>query len=285
MDYMSELKLIDDFINEFRSNRSTSHLIDIIDDARPLGLGYGHIYHSIRASSLIGGFNGLRVLEMGGALPDAYVFNTLKAKRWVAVEYHEYIGNQHINNTNANYSYDNTGWEGFYKKWKATDGQNFEIVYSVAAFEHIQNLNGCLKSIHEMMCDGGILYSYFTPIWSAPNGAHGFHPKEIEELGNHSHLLFDFCSIQDHLVNCHGLERQSACTAAHELYKNNQINRYSFEEYIKIFEASPFKEKRVTPIGLTSFSSLYSGDKLRRINVLYPQMSMSCAGFEVLMRK
>jgi len=46
---MSELKLINEFINEFENNRSTSHLIDIIDTTRPLGLGYGHVYHSIRA--------------------------------------------------------------------------------------------------------------------------------------------------------------------------------------------------------------------------------------------
>lgn len=46
---MAELKLINEFINEFENNRSTSHLIDIIDTTRPLGLGYGHVYHSIRA--------------------------------------------------------------------------------------------------------------------------------------------------------------------------------------------------------------------------------------------
>jgi SAM-dependent methyltransferase len=282
---MPDFKLINEFINEFENNRSTAHLIDIIDTTRPLGLGYGHIYHSIRASSIIEGFNGRRILEMGGALPDKYVFNTLKAKRWVAVEYHEYIGNQHKNNYDANYSYDNTGWEGFYNKWKATDGQNFDVIYSIAAFEHIHNLNGCLESIHEMLCDGGILYAYFTPIWSAQNGAHGFHPKEIDVFGNHCHLFFDYSSIQDHLVGQHGVDRKSACAAAHELYKNNQINRYSYEEYIKIFEASQFKEKRVIPIGLESFDSLYTGERLERIKAFHPQMKMSCAGFEVVMRK
>lgn len=282
---MSDLKLIDEIINEIKGNRSTSHLVDMTDNARPLGLGYGHIYHSIRASSVIGGFNGRRVLEMGGALPDEYVFSTLKANRWVAVEYHEYIGNQHKDKHSANYSYNNTGWEGFHKIWKATNGQSFDIVYSIAAFEHIHNLNACLETIHEMLCDGGILYAYFTPIWSSPIGAHGFHPKEIEAFGNHCHLFFDFSSIQDHLVAQHGLDKQSACVAAHELYRNNQINRYSFEEYIKIFEASPFKGKQVVPIGSTSFDSLYSGERLERIRSFHSQMRMSCAGFEVVMTK
>ena len=222
---------------------------------------------------------------MGGALPDEYVFNTLRANRWVAVEYHEYRYIQHRNNYNANYSYDNTGWEGFHQKWKTTNGQSFDVVYSIAAFEHIHNLNGCLESIHEMLCDGGMLYAYFTPIWSSPIGSHGFQPKEIDALGNHCHLLFDFSSIQDHLVGQHVLDKQSACAAAHELYRNNQINRYSFEEYIKIFEASPFREKRVMPIGLAPFDSLYSGDRLERVKTFHPHMKMSCTGFEIVMSK
>lgn len=282
---MTELNLFDQLIRELECNRPTSHLIDTIDKTKPLGLSYSHIYHSIRASKLIGGFNGRRVLEMGGALPDEYVFNTLKASRWVAVEYHEYIGNEYKCNHNENYSYDYTGWEGFHAKWKATNGQRFNVVYSIAAFEHIHNLSGCLESIHEMLCDGGLLYAYFTPIWSAPNGSHGFHPKEIEDLGNHCHLLFDFSSIYDHLVDQHGYEKKSACSAAHELYYNYQINRYSYEQYLKIFEASAFYEKQVIPIGLASFDSLYLGDKLERIKIFHPQMKISCAGFEVVMRK
>ena len=55
---MSDLKLINEFINEFDGNRPTSQLIDIINYTKPLGLNYGHIYHSIKASSVIGGFNG-----------------------------------------------------------------------------------------------------------------------------------------------------------------------------------------------------------------------------------
>lgn len=51
---MSELNLFDQLIRELESNRPTSHLIDTIDKTLPLGLSYSHIYHSIRASKLIG---------------------------------------------------------------------------------------------------------------------------------------------------------------------------------------------------------------------------------------
>ena len=246
---ISDLRLIDEFINVFVSGCDTSHFIEILDQRKPLGLGYGHIYHSLRADSLIGGFNNRRVLELGGALPDKYVFEKLKVNRWVSVEYSEYIGNQYEASVNANYSYDNSGWQGFYEKWKLTNGIRFDIVYSIAAFEHIYNLNCCLRAMADMLHDGRILYSYFSPIWSAPNGSHGFHPKYIEALGSHSHLLFDFCSLQDYLITNHTISPDQACIMAHELYKNNQINRYSFEEYVKIFESAPFSEKRIVPLG------------------------------------
>jgi SAM-dependent methyltransferase len=282
---MSDLRLIDEFINVFKTGGDTSHFIEIIDQRKPLGLGYGHIYHSMRAAGVIGGFDNRRVLEMGGALPDSYVFEKMKANRWVSVEYSEYIGNQYEANKNTDYSYDNTGWEGYYQKWKLTNGERFDIVYSIAAFEHIHNLNGCLNAISDMLRDGGVLYSYFTPIWSAPNGSHGFHPKQIDVLGSHSHLFFDFCSLQDYLIGNHAISPDQACMAAHELYKNNQINRYSFEEYIKIFESAPFREKNIVPLGAKKISELYSGEKLARINSYYPKMGISCAGFEVVMRK
>ena len=35
------------------------------------------------------------------------------ASRWVAVESGDYIGNQHSSALSTNYSYDNTGWNGF----------------------------------------------------------------------------------------------------------------------------------------------------------------------------
>lgn len=279
------MELIDDLIDAYKAGANTSQFIDTIDNLRPLGLSYSHIYHSLRAAKIIGEFTNRRVLEIGGALPASFVFEKLNATRWVAVEYSEYIGNEYKRTNNIAYSYDSTGWQGFYHKWKLTDGEQFDVIYSIAAFEHIHNLNACLDALSAMLHNGGALYSYFTPIWSAPNGSHGFHPKQIDSYGSHAHLFFDFCSLQQHLVGNHAIPPHNACMAAHELYKNNQINRYSFEEYIKIFESAPFGEKAITALGAKKISELYSGEKLERIQKFYPNMNISCDGFEVVMRK
>ena len=101
---VSDSDLIIDFIREFNTSNSTSSYIDIVDNVKPMGLSYGHLFHSIRASSLIGSFEGKRVLEMGGALPEQFVFDILKASSWSAVEYNEYIGNQFIASTSESYA-------------------------------------------------------------------------------------------------------------------------------------------------------------------------------------
>lgn len=282
---MASFQLIDDFVNAFKSGAGTSQFIGLVDQQRPLGLSYSHIYHSLRAATRIGGFENRRVLEMGGALPSSFVFDKLNANRWVAVEYSKYIGNEYRITQRAGYSYDSTGWEEFFQKWKLTDGERFDVIYSIAAFEHIHDLNGCFDAMFDMLVDGGILYSYFSPIWSAPNGSHGFHPKEIDMYGGHAHLCFDFCSLQEFLISECSVLPSKACIAAHELYKNNQINRYSYEEYIKIFNASQFQEKIITPLGVQKISELYIGEKLSRINAFHPNMAISAAGFEIFMRK
>jgi len=277
--------LVDEFLTIFNSGQPTDHLISTINQNRPLGMDYSDIFHSQRASRLIGRFCNKRVLEMGGALPAEYVSRYLGAKEWVAVESSEYVGNQYNNISYPAYFYDDSGWRGFYNKWKMLNGAVFDVVYSVAAFEHIYDLPGCLQAIYEMLDASGILYAYFTPIWSAPNGSHNFQPAELDCFGKHAHLMFNFETIQTFLVNEHRYSSVDACKTAHSLYKNSQINRYAYEEFMCIFGSSEFSVKNVAPIRCIPFVDIYKTDKLARIQSLYPGMMNSCDGFEIIMRK
>ena len=40
---MSDLELIDEFINAFATQKNMSNFVEIIDKRMPLGLGFGHI--------------------------------------------------------------------------------------------------------------------------------------------------------------------------------------------------------------------------------------------------
>ena len=50
--------------------------------------------------------------------------------------------------------------------------EQYDSVYSVAAFEHVHRLGDCIEKILQSLRPGGSLYSYFTVYWT---GRHGHH--------------------------------------------------------------------------------------------------------------
>ena len=284
---MNHLDLIHTFIDHYYKGKHLE-LVSIVDQVKPLGLSFSNLFHSIHCNHVFGGFRGKRVLEMGGALPSQYVSQVLEAESWAAVEYKGYTDNQFasVNLTSGtNYIYDNNGWESFYDNWKNTNQEKFDVVYSISAFEHIYDLGGCINAMYDMLKENGQLYSTFTPIWSACNGAHGFFPKFVSPGIAHEHLMYDFISIQNLLINSHGVSPSAAYKHAHELYKSDQINRYTYEEYVNIFNQSKFEVKRVKAIEDKEISSLYSREKVQKIKSFYPNMSKSCSGFSIYFKK
>ena len=228
---------------------------------------------------------------MGGALPPQYLFEWMKCSHWTSVEYSSYVGNQ-VYETGVNvcstgfrdYRYTDVGWKSFEQEWQFHSSPKFDLIYSVAAFEHIDDLGSCLDACHKMLAEGGILYSNFSPIWSAPNGSHGFHPAELNDLGDHSHLMFDFVSLQEFLLS-KGCDILYSRNCAERLYRFPQINRYTYEQFVSLFDSAPFREKRINPIDLQIFGDLYKSEKLSAITRFNPMMTHSCAGFEVMMMK
>jgi hypothetical protein len=79
-------------------------------------------------------------------------------------------------------------------------------------------------------------------------------------------------------VNNHPIPPDQASVTAHQLCNNNRINRYSFEEYIAIFNSALYREKNIVPLEVIIFSGLYSGKRLTRINSLCPSISKSYNG-------
>ena len=136
-----------------------------------------------------------------------------------------------------------------------------------------------------MLNPGGKLYSFFTPIWSATNGSHGFFPKFVSPGNSHEHLMQDFVSLQELLINTHGISAFQAYEYAHAVYKSDQINRFTYEEYIHIFNHSKFESKRIFPLNLKKIKDLYEQNKYLIISKKYPNMIHSCDGFAILFSK
>ena len=288
---MDEHSLIKSFVEAFSGKLDLAKFVDLINSVRPYGMDYSDIYHSLNARRFLGGFNDKRVLEIGGALPPQYSFEWLKCCHWTSVEYHSYDDNQG-SNAEADkrsvefreYHYTDCGWKKFYQDWRFHSSPKFDVIYSISAFEHIDNLGSCIDACYEMLAEGGILYTYFTPIWSAQNGSHGFHPPELNDLGMHSHLLFDFVSLQK-ILQSKGCDVFYSRNCAERLYRSPQINRYTYEEFISLFNSTAFRKKKIYPINLQLFSDLYQPEKLSIISHFYPSMMHSCNGFELVMLK
>ena len=98
-------------------------------------------------------------------------------------------------------------------------------------------------------------------------------------------MLFNFDTLFDYLIKFHGFTSSAACDAAHKLYKCDQINRYSYEEYLKVFSSSSFNQKQIVAICAKPFHEIYSDDKLNTVKKLYPGMVTSASGFEILFKK
>jgi len=288
MNISTDSQLLDYAIQQIRAGDHQS-IIQTINSKRPLGLDFSDIFHFIRAGQLLNGFHSKRVLELGGALPPAFLFEKFNISNWTSVEYSGYDNNQYDNDYDASsypgYNYSNLGWEKFYNNWQMVKGEQFDIIYSIAAFEHIYNLPSCLQSAYQMLKPGGLLYSYFTPIWSASNGSHGFHPPELSKFGNHSHLMFNFPALIAYLVNSCSYTPDLATSSAHSLYKDSQLNRYTYEDFISIFNSIPFSKANVNPINKIPFVKLYDNQTLSRIKSFNPAMFDSANGFEILLTK
>ena len=98
------------------------------------------------------------------------------------------------------------------------------------------------------MCEeGGILYSYFTPVWSASNGHHWSYfesglPAYIHL--NLTHMEFiEWCNTEL------GLSSEEVEIHAHQIYKSTRINRLTPKEWNKIFTDTSFNILALNEIG------------------------------------
>jgi SAM-dependent methyltransferase len=225
---------------------------------------FGLDYHAsyVLNADLIVGFAGKRVLEVGGSLPEELVIDDLGAHSWLGVEETSYyddagglpaklIGISDISALRQplpRYSIASGKVEGL----PADLYGGFDVVFSIAAFEHILDLPAALTRMHEALVPGGRLVAMFSPIWSAHDGHHlhgvtdargrcfTFADSGIPPWG---HLL-----MSPHELQCHMLKLTDPVAAdeiVHQVYGAPCINRRFTEDYVEAFRSSPFSIQRL----------------------------------------
>lgn len=235
------------------------------------GLSY-HIEYAALAERLVG-FTGKRVLEVGGSLPERLVLDRLRAAQWTALEEMEYwaetLSTGHVLGTPPAESGSKLRFSDvtpsamqpynlFYGRIEelptALESQ-FDLVFSIAAFEHIARLPLALEKMRRALKPGGKLFTLFAPIWSSYNGHHL--PEVVDRAGKHwsfgnspvppwGHLIFRPAELLDLLSEKCDVE--TAREIVYFVYSSPHINRFFLDDYLEIVSRSGFGILQATPV-------------------------------------
>jgi SAM-dependent methyltransferase len=224
-----------------------------------------HVSQTVLCQQLVG-IAGKDVLEVGGSLPYGFVFDYLKARTWTSIETPDYdkslidIGG--INHTGTllkdcsiqikNFS-DGAPTEKytFYhdniENMPDSLNNRFDLIFSLAAFEHIHKLPQALSKMYDALRLGGKLYTLFSPVWSS---FHGHHLPDIKDKKGNSynfmnspippwgHLLYSPPEMLEYLSTV--VDRETACSMIYYIYNAPNINRFFIEDYLQFIRQTKF---------------------------------------------
>ena len=251
-----------------------------------------HIYYAKTCQDLVS-FADKDVLEVGGSLPPEFVFDYLGVKTWTGVETPDYekslaeIGGlthqgtiirnidqisdlsfKHKQNQRYNFYLDNI------ENLPETYYCQYDLIFSIATFEHIHKLPQALDKMFFALKPGGKLFTIFCPIWSAHDGHHL--PEMTDKQGNNYNFANSPIPPWGHLLMTRGemakylyqkIDKETADQMIYYVYQSNHINRYFTEDYFKAFELSLFtinKLELIFPLNINNSIE-------EQLKILYPK--------------
>ncbi len=224
-----------------------------------------HVNQSVLCQQHVG-FTDKEVLEVGGSLPSGFVFDYLRAKSWTAVETPDYgtalsdtggithtgtvIGTETVRKRKFTDTEELQKYNFFYDdicNLPESLYNRFDLVFSLAAFEHIHKLPAALTKMYHALKPGGRLFSLFSPIWPCWNGHHlpditdrsgRFYNFENSPVPNWGHLLMSASEMFNYL--CGKTDRPTAEEMVYYIYNAPNINRFFVEDYYNFVTVAGF---------------------------------------------
>ncbi len=250
-----------------------------------------HVPYAYTCQQLIG-FEGKDVLEVGGSLPKNFVLDYLNVKSWSAIETPDYEaalkevgGLSHegtiIPNVNdvSKFGFHNRALEDYNFFLENVEDipseyyNKYDLIFSIAAFEHIQKFPIALEKMFFALKPGGQLFSMFSPIWSARDGHHlpnitdkqgttfNFGNSPIPPWG---HLLMKPAEMCRYLYKF--TDKDTANLIVYYVYNSPHINRFFTEDYIEFINESLFSVSRLD----LTFPAIIEKETQLALEKLYP---------------
>ncbi|MEA2059222.1 MAG: glycosyltransferase [Thermodesulfobacteriota bacterium] len=172
------------------------------------------------------------------------------------------------------------------------EDESFDIIFTIAAFEHIHELDIALQEMHRILKPGGIIYTCYGPIWSSAEGHHlwferngtwfKFSEPETTKpiLDNYDHLMYDREEMAEKLSS--RWDAAAVQEFLYQIYDNDHINRYMYSDYIRMFQNSLFEL-----IKLENFLDFPITDDIKaRLNEKYgSDNDFTCGSLEAVLKK
>jgi len=242
-----------------------------------------HITFANYCEQLIG-FKGKDVLEVGGSLPQEFVLEWLNVKSWSAIETPEYdkafsdlviLDGEEFDlqatiakiEKQKKLGFKNRKFDqynlflGEIENLPEEHYQKYDLIFSIAAFEHIHKIPQALEKMFAALRPGGKLFSMFCPIWSAHDGHHipavtDSHGVLIERGSSNcpippwGHLTMSPPEMCEHLYQ--HTDKKTADLPVYYIYNSDHINRFFLEDYLNFVQQSSFSIEKVERIYPTS---------------------------------
>ena len=278
-----------------------------LDDLKSrFGLSYHLDYLQLAEESV--GLQGKRVLEVGGGLPKELVIDIFGAAQWVGIEEASYWQEKQAGETSdvaqnqaaadlpiRQATPDALGMHavlgGSVEDLPDAFAGHFDVVFSIAAFEHINRFPEALDRMYVALRQGGKLFSRFAPIWSSHHGHHipvitdqsgtrfTFSESPIPPWG---HILMREAQLHEHLLQ--HTDAKTASDIIYYVYHSPQINRLFTEDYFEYFNRSLFDIISLEAVYNVQDSPL-SRKLLGELSKAYPGRTFSNYGISVLLQK
>ncbi len=136
--------------------------------------------------------------------------------------------------------------------------ESFAAIFTVAAFEHVHELDVALLELHRVLEPGGLVYSDFGPIWSSSVGHHVYAVVDGVEARHwkpgrnpvppFGHLLLTPDELRPRLFEAPWMFDRLADAVLEWIYRGPGINRLFYEDYEAAFASCPLELIHLEPL-------------------------------------